>query len=326
MTKSKQAILLLVAPILLLLLWLGAEWAAARWLSGSCGRACSLKVSSVSVRPGHVVVRGFALRAGREEEERWEISARVLTLRPHWAALARGKWAFEELSAGGLKVELHEGEAKKPRAERKELPAFSVGRVRVSDGAFRYLRHKAGQRGTIELTEIVLNGGPIGTADGLDENLSRFDAEARLEGSGRVRLTVNARFFQADPALRLRLELSGQDLAGVNRYFEPMDQLKLKGRLVRSEAVLSSDGASLRATVDVRYRGLDVQFLGGRERSKFSAFLGNLLKGLGIDEENLDEERSLTRGQVSLRREPGESIVSFVLRGLKEAAMKVAAT
>ena len=318
--------MILVLPLALLLFWLVAEWSAARWLSGSCGEGCKLRIDAIKVRPSLVRLEGLALSAGSEEEERWDLSARTLELEPRWGAVLKGSWEFEALRARGLKVELHEGEKEKAPREKHPLPSFAVGKIAAEGASFRYHRRKAGAHGSIELDQIELEGGPIGTAPAYQDRPSSFRTKARLEGSGRVELDVNARFFQKDPGLKLRLELVGQDLGGMNRYFEPMDQIKLKGNLVRSEARLTSHGQGLEATVDVRYRGLDVEFLSGRERSGFSAFLGNLLKGLGLDDENIDEERSLARGQVSLARKAGESIVSFVLRGLKEAAMKVAAS
>jgi len=96
--------------------------------------------------------------------------------------------------------------------------------------------------------------------------------------------------------------------------------------LHEGKAAVNVTGASLKSEVSVVYQGLDVIFSANRERSGATAFFSNLLRGLKIDDQNTTEPRYDQKRTAALQRKKGESIVSFILRGMKEAALEVAST
>jgi hypothetical protein len=122
------------------------------------------------------------------------------------------------------------------------------------------------------------------------------------------------------------LKIEDQNLKDLNSYFFPSDGIELLGRLHFGLGVVSLDGSVLRSTVTARYSDFNLTLNANKERSGLEAFFGNLLSGLKIDDGDLDEGRKGQAASVELRRKKEESVVSALLRGLREAVLKVATT
>jgi hypothetical protein len=82
-------------------------------------------------------------------------------------------------------------------------------------------------------------------------------------------------------------------------------------------------GARLTSSAYVRYRGLGVQIKKTRERGALSAFFQNLMASITMGKQNADGGKYDRRGAAELERKPKETIISFALRGMKEAAIEV---
>ena len=60
------------------------------------------------------------------------------------------------------------------------------------------------------------------------------------------------------------------------------------------------------------------------DRNDIQTFFTNLAAAIALKEKNVDQPREEKVEAVDAEREPGESIVSFILRSWKLAALKVA--
>ena len=150
-------------------------------------------------------------------------------------------------------------------------------------------------------------------------------AEGVLEESGSFRLQVRAKLLAETPDVDVELRIAGQDLSGLNPYFEPADGIKLKGEVLEGRSSVEVRGARLNSTAYVRYRGLKVKIKNDKSRGGLSAFFQTLMAAVTIGKQNSDGGHYDRRGAAELRRKPKETVISFTLRGMKEAAMKVPA-
>jgi len=221
----------------------------------------------------------------------------------------------------GFAMKLTEGDAPPNKKSKSDPPEFFVGDLRLGGARFTYERKHAGQRGHLRFTDIDLTTGAIGTDDKAKFEATPVKLTARMEGGGRVAIDLNARFFRPEPELKLRLEVTKHDLKGSNAYFLPIDELRLRGELSEARAEVRGGGAKLTTSLALRFRGFDVDFKPGRERSGFSAFLGDLLAGAIFKK---DTGAAFHPGYSAITRLPEESPVAFVLRGLKEATLEAA--
>jgi hypothetical protein len=74
-----------------------------------------------------------------------------------------------------------------------------------------------------------------------------------------------------------------------------------------------------------KYEGLDIQFEKTEDRGALKALLSNLVQELRVNETKPEFLPGERKGSlVELEREKGEPIVKFILRGMRESALKVA--
>ncbi len=195
--------------------------------------------------------------------------------------------------------------------------------VEVKKGSFTYAREYPGRKGSLEVSGINAAAGPAGTSERLRNMDVAAGAEGLLEHSGRFKLQVRARLFAKAPDADIDLQIAGQDLAALNAFFEPSDGVRLKGALIEGRSSVAIRGAGLKASSYVRYKGLKVRIKKNGERSGLSAFFQTFLASVTIRKQNADSGNYDRTGEVGLERKPKETVISFALRGMKEAAMKV---
>lgn len=310
----------LIAIAALSLLYLGLTFAIPLWWSGPCGPHCERSLGALWIGPASITLSEVRIEAGNDDVERWEVSASRIVLEPRWAELWTGKPSFRRAEVQGLRVKLLEGDAPKKKSEPGPAPAFRIDALRVVGGRFAYERRYRGRRGSLKFSEINMTAGTLRPE--LATQATPVKLTALMGKSGQVAIDLNARFFASDPELRLRLTLKALNLQEANEYFRPLDELELRGTLQEAVCEVRGGARELRANVALRFRGFDVDFHAGRERSGFSAALGDLLGSMFFPEDT--KGRAYAPGYATITREANESPVGFVLRGLKEAAMKAA--
>lgn len=196
--------------------------------------------------------------------------------------------------------------------------------IKIRKGSFVYIREHPGRAGTLNVSRINADVGKVGSSDGLRDACVKASADGILEESGQFHLRIGAKIFAKIPDVDVKLQISGQDLAALNPFFKPNDGVQLKGTLIDGQSVVAIRGTRLNSSAFVRFRGLGVKIKKTEERSPFSAFFQTLLASLTMGKQNVEEGNYDRRGTAELERKQKETIISFTLRGMKEAAMKVA--
>ncbi len=195
--------------------------------------------------------------------------------------------------------------------------------VVIKDGAFVYVRDSPGRRGTIGISRLSAAAGPVGSSARLRGRAVEASAEGRLEDSGKFRLEVRGRPFAREPHLDVKLRVAGQELRELDRFLRPTEGIGLKGTLLESRSETAIRGSRLNSSVFLRYRGLELHMEKTKERGAVSSYIQTLLASAALGRQNADGAFD-RGGTAELDRKPGETLVGFILRGLKEAAIQVA--
>ena len=196
--------------------------------------------------------------------------------------------------------------------------------IKVKKGSFTYIREHPGRRGTLNVSRINVAVGPVGSSDRLRDTYAKASAYGLLEESGQFHLQLSAKIFAKIPDVDVKLQITGQDLATLNPFFKPNDGVQLKGMLIDAQSVVAIRGVRLKSSAYVRFRGLSVKIKKTDECSPLSAFFQTLMASITMGKQNIDGGDYDRQGTVALERKQKETIISFTLRGMKEAAMKVA--
>jgi len=195
--------------------------------------------------------------------------------------------------------------------------------IEVKNSSFTYVREHPGRKGLLSVSRINASVGPVGSSERLRDADVEAKADGLLERSGRFHLEIRAKILAKAPDADVKLRITGQDLAALNPFFKPNDGVRLHGELLEARSSAAIRGARLTSSVYVRYRGLSVKIKKSEERGALSAFFQTFLASVTIRKQNADNGNFDRTGTVELERKPKETLISFTLRGMKEAAMKV---
>ena len=280
---------------------------------------CELRWESLRVRPTGVQLRGLHFRSNSTRDTVITADVDVLHLVPTWAALRRGEVDLRSVTAWGAKVEVAEGVRVDPPSPGGEA-RFAVRATELHNAHFRYQMRKANKVGAIEIDGIEAKIGAWGTLPDLRDRETSAEVKARLEESGKIDLAIQAFVNAPDPQVKVQLALSGFPLARVNGFFDPIEGVRLSGKLARAESQVVVEGKRLRASADLTYEGFDLKFLNNEKRSGLTAFFSNILADIKLAE----TQKTRKRRAIVAERQARESLVSFILRGMKEASLAVA--
>ena len=203
-----------------------------------------------------------------------------------------------------------------PNDESKSAWELEIDHINIKDGYFTYHRQHIEKTGTLQINHINGSIGEISFMKPKREQPVIAQVTAILEQSGKIDLKITPYLFSKEINVDVSLELSDLNLAETNRFFEPNDGIKLKGMITQSVAKVTVRGKNLHSEVKVDYYGLGIKFSKTSERSSLTALITNLLAGV---KPKKDRGRS-----ANVYRKPDEPLVGYILRGMKEAALKVA--
>lgn len=211
-----------------------------------------------------------------------------------------------------------------PSAPSQSHLKFGIQNLSIQGGEFAYSRVHGGKEAVIKVHEIEGQIRDFGNAPDFERTTAQGAVSAVLEKSGRVRLLVNSEVFSTPTRVAIDMELHGQNLADINRFFMPAEGLRVQGRLIHGVAHVDLRGARLWSWVKATYQDLQLKVFPTDERSHITAFFQNLLQSTQLISSH--DVRKVSRPeQVEITREE-ETFLQFILRGLRDAALQVVST
>ncbi len=296
---------------------------------GSC--TFTLPRVGISLLPVSVSLEAPQLVWGEPHYTRVDAQAGRILARISLLKLLRRQLYFRQVEIEAPKVVVTEGDLRFPPSEPREAAppsrwTYVSQGVKLNAGKFRYVRLRQPQNAIIRVSDIEGNVGPWGTTPDLHGQETRAHAKGRLEDSGSFTLSITMPVPSKPLHVDIELEIAGQNLSDINSFFEFDDGIKLRGTLVQGRGLTAIRGTKLKASVEAKYLGLGIEFEKTKERSAIAAFFSNLIQSIKIDPSSIGEKPSDQVRSVEIECEPGETIMQFILRGMKDAALKVASS
>lgn len=212
---------------------------------------------------------------------------------------------------------------KKEKSSKKTY--FEADGIDLVDGYFEYDRiFSDGRNAPIRIRNIRVDLGRYGTTPNLADKDVVAQTYAILEQSGKIDLKLMVPVFTGKPIAKIFLKLNGQKLHEIDGYFLTAEGLNMKGLLVNSDVFGELNDHSLTGKLKAHYHSLDLHFHEHKKRSAFEALLSNIGKDIKLKETNIGVPKPKIQHPIASVRQPQESIISFILRGMKEAAIEVA--
>ena len=311
---------------------------------------CTLDIGDLQVsllNPGdfllHEVRFSSGTRGAFETAVRASSIAVHLSLKPLWDRHVN----VTQIVSSGLEVTLLDGDKKPPPAEKtttrgasgkvdESEPSgqtedsarapytFTIQNSIVHHGTLSYTRNHMGTSAHLRVQKIEIELGALGNGKDLKDEPVKGHGEAQVEKSGLVELHVSTYLFRKPLYVDVELFTNDQDLADLTPFFKENAGVNLEGILMKGHGKVKVRGPHLTATLLAEYRGLNIKLDKMYDRNEITAFFMNLGTAVAMGEKNVGKPKSDRQREVELEREEKESIVSFILRGLKEAALKVA--
>ncbi len=331
--KITAAILAILFALLLVIPRIFARTLEAKIIAGLKGTcaSCSLEIEKIRVGlfPLKASLSGIRFSAG--DPRATVVGATAGEIRAQVNLPLRGveNLVISHASVEDCSVTVTEGELSGDSSKKKREPkggghGFILRELALSRCEFTYVRVRHGKEAKLRVREIAATIGELGLHPSVRDQMAEAKVKAKLEDSGDVDLKIKALLFSEQPTVDVELAISQMKLAELNPYFQTDDGIRLGGELIRSQGIVSVRGQAATGRVSALYRDLSLQFVSNPDRSGLDAFFSNLVKTLKLDSSSVDDDQKDRVRVAKLEREKNESLVSFILRGLKEAALSVA--
>jgi hypothetical protein len=331
--------ILIVIAVILIILIISTQVVVQRvirrqftaFIKESCG-SCTLSLDRVrlSVVPFSVILEGVRLAGGDPKTTRVDAEAERIVARSTLRSLVSGKLHFEGIEIHAPYVVVTEGDlpSPPPGPEEGTRRIYVINGMQVVNGRFTYMRvfgvGKEARRAILHVKDIQGNMGKLGNTSQLRGQVVRGQAKGRLEDSGEFLLAVETVLVSKVLQVDVDLQMVEQNLADISPFFQTSDGIRIRGKLNKGQSSTKIRGEELTGWVQAQYRGLDVQFEKTESRGEISTFFDNLVKSMKLHSSTVGKKPADQIRSVQLQREERETLLHFILRGMKDAALKVA--
>jgi len=249
--------------------------------------------------------------------------------------LASQRLTLRQIRLEELEVMVTEGDLRSPdsAADPNAVPSLwtvAIQKTMIVDAKFTYVRNsgtgKNSRHAVLHVNQIQAEVDELGTTPELKADIARARAQGQLENSGKFKLAIATPLFVPKLSVDIDLRISDQNLGDLNAFFTEDDGITFSGSLYQGHASVVVRERKLRASVEAKYLGLNIEFARTRDRSELEAWFSNVAKSLKLDASSIGEKAVDQKQAVEIQRLNRESLLKFIFRGLKDAALKVAAT
>ena len=189
--------------------------------------------------------------------------------------------------------------------------------VDINDGALTYIRDLNGTHAVLTVQKIQAQVTPL--LDHLDAHFA-----GQVGHSGQFDLSIKAFVLNEPIRITSDMRAEGQNLADLNVFFEPNAGVIMKGQLLKGHALTKMRGDELETNLGIEFKDFKLEVKQMYDRDEVQTFLTNLAANIALRQKNHDDPEADKTSTVHLKREDGESLVSFILRSWKESALQVA--
>ena len=256
------------------------------------------------------------------------------------ARISAHKLPFHEVDVTDLKivgpqVVVTEGDLRSEPSASEEnssppLWTYLIEATELTQGTFTYIRQHQNKNAPIHVSGIQGAMDAIGDAiSGIKDyrtEITHAKVTGQLEKSGNFVLNIATPLYTEPLHVDIDLRITDQNLSDLNPYFQTDDGITLTGSLRSGRSVTLIQARKLKASVQANYSELNVQFKKTDERSAIETVLSNVVKSIKLNSSSAGKKPIEQTADVELPREPQEALMHFIFRGMRDAALKVAAS
>lgn len=332
MGRYRKLVLLFLAllSLFLVLQEVVAPWAAKKIVRRALAKQCStcrfeLDTMRLRVVPPSLVISDVVFDLGNPESLQVSVKAESVEASISPLRLLRKVLRFGQIKVVGPEVRVIEGDVDEPMDTGDAGPGgdAEVEGIEVQNGAFTYTRRHHGRDASISLHGISAEVGAFGSTEELRKKRANGWAKGQLESSGHFELSVESTLFAEETDIDIDLLVAHQKLSDVNRYFVEGEGVELAGVLEEGHGKVAVRGKKADSWVYAKYRDLGFDVKATEDRSALTAFFTNLLSSLVTRKDNREKDWLDRTETESIEREPDESLMKFLLRSLKQAALHI---
>ena len=284
-------------------------------------KSCEFSMGPVTLGWQGLGLGDVWLAGGHKDSQRLEFKARRIVVKPEWTTLLGDHPVIEGVTLEHPEVVFYDGEnkshLKSESAMEGDKSDVMVNAIFVENGTFTYVRNVKGTHAVFKIHNI--NGD-------IDPNPDSAVARVRAQvgDSGQVDLTVKSAYTQKPLEIEADMSVADQNLGALTDFFKPNAGVELTGTLVKGHSVSKLKGAELTTSLYADYKDFKLKVDKMYDRNEVQTFFTNLGTSIAVREKNHSAPAEEKMKTVESKRKGGESIVSFMLEGLKQASLAVA--
>jgi hypothetical protein len=268
-------------------------------------KSCDFSMGPVTLAWKGLALGDIWLAGGHKDSQRVEFKVRRIVISPVWTSLLGDHPVIENKSHGRPESALE-----------TDKSDVTVNTIFVEDGNFSYVRDLIGTHAVFKVHDI--NGDIEPNPEGA---IARI--RAQVGGSGNLNLRVSSPYGKQPLALDADMSVDEQSLATLSEFFKPNAGVELTGTLVKGHSLSKLRGAELTTSLYADYKDFKLKLDKMYDHNTVQTFFTNLGTTIAMREKNQSAPTDEKMTTVRSKREKGESLVSFMLRGLKEASLDV---
>lgn len=279
-------------------------------------RGCSFEMESAQLTWRGLILTDVRFSSGKKGAKKLDLHVLRAVIRPDIWPLFKKQIRVQSAILFGPEVTYSEGDLPQKAAGGDDTPDVGLNKISIYNGKFVYVRDHKGTHGELAINDIsgkiLISGGKMD---------ARFTA--RMGESGEFDLLLQAALkkpLEIDTELNVR----NQNLDDLTVFLKPNAGVELKGEIVKAHAVSRARGDKLKTRLTVAFRDFSVRLLEMYDRTEAEAVFTNIGAALALKRENVKDSTEEQTSSVDSRRKKNESIVHFMLTGLKQAALDAA--
>lgn len=203
------------------------------------------------------------------------------------------------------------------------LPPIKSESIRLKNAKLDYILHKFGKEAQITVSEINTQISKFGTRKDLGPRFIVANLTGKVQKTGHLKFYLRADLFSVENEDRIDISIAHQSMADLDSFFVYEDGIEMKGEINDVHANVRINQGQLSGSLFANYHDLDLHMVPTPEAGKLKVSFENILQGLKVAKTKPDKHKPPPVAFIKYSRKPNDSIVEFILQGLKGAAFKV---
>ncbi|MGZ3724084.1 MAG: hypothetical protein ACXVA9_14170 [Bdellovibrionales bacterium] len=279
---------------------------------------CEFSMGGVGLAWDGLAIKDLHLAGGDKGGQWVDFKARRIILSPVFSTLLSDTPHLRGVTLDHPEVIFTDGEKKSQSHMNTELDAAKIviDEIFFYGGIFTYVRDVKGTHAVLTIHNI----------DGdIDPNPERavVNVSAQIGKAGSIQLVATTPYTKRPFEVDTDIKVTGQNLEDLSVFFKPNAGVELLGTLTKGHSRSKLRGTHLSSWLFAEYKDFKLHVDKMYDRNDLQKFFTNLGSSIAIAEKNKDKPAEDKIKAVELNREKGESVVGFILRGLKVAALGV---